>query len=119
MGKSFEEECEKVENFYRNDININLFKVQLKTLPAVIGVQSDEVNTFTDIHKLVQQIKGTLRELMNEVAKTLNLIIVILATNAVSKRLFSAIHLLHTYLQTNMEPNLLNNTKASLSAFFD
>lgn len=50
MDKSFEEECEKVENFYRNDINIDLFKVQLKNLPAVIGVQSDEVNTFTDIH---------------------------------------------------------------------
>ena len=38
MCTSFEEECEKLVSFYCDDINSDLLKVQLKTLPAVIGL---------------------------------------------------------------------------------
>ena len=56
MGKSFEEESKKVVSFHRDDINSDLLKVRLKTLPAVIGLQSDEVNAFNDVWKLVYQL---------------------------------------------------------------
>lgn len=109
-GKSCEDECEKVVSFYRDDINSDLLKVHLKTLPAVIGVSDEVVNTFTDVRKLVQQLKKPLRCLISEVVKIVKLIIVMPATNAVSERSFSAMRRLFTYLRTNMGSNRLNNT---------
>ena len=44
-------------------------KAWLKTVPAVIDVQSDKVNLFTDAPKLIQQLKYSLKGLVGEVMK--------------------------------------------------
>ena len=93
---------QKVLSFYFDDISKSLLKAQLKTLPAVIGMQSDDVNTFNDIRKLVHHLKNPLRGLTGEVVKTLKLIFSKRATNLVSKRSFCAMCRLFTYLRTNM-----------------
>ena len=47
--------------------------------------------------------------LIGEVVKLLKLVIVMLATNAESERLFSAMRRIYTYLRTNISQNRLNN----------
>ena len=87
-----------------------MLKVQFKKLPTVIGVQRDEVTTLTDVCKLVQQLKIPLRGFISKAMKILKLIIVMLATNTMRKKFFSAMRCLLTYLRTNMGQNRLNNT---------
>ena len=109
-GKSFEVEFEKVTKFYGDDFNSDVLKVQLKTLPAVIKVNDEIVDTFYDVRKLVKELKKPLRAFINEVVKIMRLMIVMPATNAVSERSFSTMRRLFIYLRTNMGSNRLNNT---------
>ena len=108
LGESFEEELQKVIGFYHNDFN-DILRVQLRTLPAVIGQGKGSVNTFYDIRILVKQLKKPIRNLISEVFKMIKLVIVMLATNAFSERSFSAMRRLYIYLRTNMGSNRLNN----------
>ena len=109
LGESFEEELQKVIGFYHDDFNDDILRVQLRTLPAVIGQGKGSVNTFYDIRILVKQLKKPIRNLISEVVKMIKLVIVMPATNAVSERSFSAMHHLYTYLRTNMGSSRLNN----------
>ena len=108
LGESFEEELQKVIGFYHNDFN-DILRVQLRTLPAVIGQGKGSVNTFHDIQILVKQLKKPIRNLISEVAKMIKLVIVMPTTNAVSEHSFSAMRRLYTYLRTNMGSSCLNN----------
>ena len=108
LGESFEEELQKVIGFYHNDFN-DILRVQLRTLPAVIGQGKGSVSTFHDIQILVKQLKKPIRNLISEVAKMIKLVIVMPTTNAVSEHSFSAMRRLYTYLRTNMGSSCLNN----------
>ena len=109
LGESIEEELQKVIGFYHDDFNDDILRVQLRTLPAVIGQGKGSVNTFYDIRILVKQLKKPIRNLISEVFKMIKLVIVMLATNAVSERSFSAMRRLYIYLRTNMGSSRLNN----------
>ena len=56
IAKSYDEEFATVTTFYRDDINIDLLSVQLKTLPAVICSSDELVNTFYDVRNLVKEL---------------------------------------------------------------
>ena len=109
LGESFEEELQKVIGFYHDDFNDDILRVQLRTLPAVIGQGKGSVNTFHDIQILVKQLKKPIRNLISEVAKMIKLVIVMPTTNAVSEHSFSAMRRLYTYLRTNIGSSRLNN----------
>ena len=109
LGESFEEELQKVIGFYHDDFNDDILRVQLRTLPAVIGQGEGSVNTFHDIRMLVKQLKKPIRNLISEVVTMIKLVIVLPATNAVSERSFCAMRGLYTYLRTNMRSSRLNN----------
>ena len=49
IGKSFEEELQKVIGFYHDAFNDDILKVQLGTLPAKIGQSEGSVNKFHNI----------------------------------------------------------------------
>ena len=95
--------------FYLDDFTDNILRVQLRTLPAVIGQGEGSVNTFHDIRMLVKQLKKPIRNLISEVVTMIKLVIVLPATNAVSERSFCAMRGLYTYLRTNMRSSRLNN----------
>ena len=95
LGESFEEELQKVIAFYHDDFN-NILRVQLRTLPAVIGQGEGSVNTLYDIRILVKQLKRPIRNLISEVVKIIKLVIVMSATDSVSEHSFSAMR--HSYL---------------------
>ena len=57
LGESFEEGLQKVLSFYHDDFNDDIFRVQLRTLSAVIVQWEGSVNTFHDIRILVKHLK--------------------------------------------------------------
>ena len=67
------------------------------------------MNTFYDIQILEKELKKPIRNLISEVVKMIKHVIVMLATNAVSERSFSAMRRLYIYLRTNMGSSCLNN----------
>ena len=95
--------------FYHDDFNDDTLRVQLRTLPAVIGQGEGSVNAFHDIRILVKQLKKPIRNLISEFVNMIKLVIAMSATNAVSERFFSAIRRLYTYLRTNIGSSRLNN----------
>ena len=64
LGESFEEGLQKVLSFYHDDFNDDIFRVQLRTLPAVIVQWEGSVNTFHDIRILVKHLKKWLNSLL-------------------------------------------------------
>ena len=49
LGDSFEEELQKWIGFYHDDSKDHILRVQLKTLPEVIGQDEGSMNTFHEI----------------------------------------------------------------------
>ena len=76
LAESFEEELQKMIGFCHDDFNDDILRVQLRTLPAVIGQGEGSVNTLHNIGILVKQLKKPIRNLISEVIKMNNLVIV-------------------------------------------
>ena len=108
LGESFEEELQKVTDFYHDDFN-DILRVQLRTFSAVIGQGEGSVNTFHDIWILVKHFKKPIRNLIGEVVKMIKLVIIMPGSNAVSERFSSSMRRLYTYLRTSMASSRLNN----------
>ena len=104
--ESFTTEFEKITNFYADDFKPNALETQLKMLLVTLPLDAE---TFRDVLKQVKGLSKRQKLLIGEVVKLLILVIVMLATNAVSERSFSAMRRLYTYLRTNMSQNRLNN----------
>ena len=119
MSESFKEELQKMIGFYHDDFNDDILRVQLRTLPAVIGQGEGSVNTFHDIPILAKQLKKPTRNLNCEVVKMIELVVVMPTTNAVSELSFSAMRCLYTYLRTNMGASRLNNAMELFGIIFN
>ena len=104
--ESFTTVFEKITNFYADDFKPNALETQLKMLLVTLPLDAE---TFRDVLKQVKGLSKRQKLLIGEVVKLLILVIVMLATNAVSERSFSAMRRLYTYLRTNMSQNRLNN----------
>ena len=66
LGKSFEEELQKVIGFYHDDFNDDILRVQLRTPPAVIGQGEGSENKFNNIRILTKQLKEPIRNLISD-----------------------------------------------------
>ena len=106
LDKSFEKELQKVIGFYNDDFKNDILRVQLRTLPAVIGQSEASVNTH---EYFLKQLKKPIRNLISEVVKMIKLVIVMPTANAVSEHSFSTMRCLYTYLRTNMGSSRLSN----------
>ena len=100
LDKSFEEELQKVIGFYNDDFKNDILRVQLRTLPAMIGQSEASVNTH---EYFVKQLKKPIRNLISEVVKMNKLVIVMPTTKAVSEHSFSAMRRLYTYLRATWD----------------
>ena len=67
------------------------------------------MNTFHDIQILAKQLKKPIRNLISEVLKTIKVVIVMYAPNALSEHSFIEMGCLYSYLRTNMGSSCLNN----------
>ena len=96
--------------FYKNEFDSGILKVQLKIVPFIINIVSDdEFATFHGLRKEVVKSNKPVRCLINKYIKLLKLIIV-MPTVTVSERSFSAMRRLLTYLRSSMSENRQNNS---------
>ena len=91
-GDSFDEEFQKVADFYKDDFNSGLLHTQLESLNASFEENNDI--SRVDMKAILKYFRSTLpvyRTFYSEVIKLLKLILVIPASNAISERSFSAL----------------------------
>ena len=103
--KNFSEGCQ----FYKDDFNSGLLYTQLVSLNASFKENKDI--SHVDMKATLKYFRSTLpvyRTFYSEVIKLLKLILVMPATNAISKRSFSALKRVKTYLRTTTIQRRLN-----------
>ena len=86
-------------DLYSKDINMNLLKVQLSLLPALATNNGDEtssMNILNAIEIIRKEAQSERKSLIGEVIILTKLILISLATNAESERIFSALSRLKT-----------------------
>ena len=107
--ESLTTEFEKITNHCPDDFKLNALETQLKTLLFTLPLGASNAEIFKDVLKQVKGLSQGQKLLIGEVFKLLKLVMVMPATNAVSKRWFIAMRRLYTYLCTNMSQNRLDN----------
>ena len=106
-GESFVKQLSIICDFYGSDLSKPDLEVQLQTLSVHFKSQIPVI--LDDIHKYMLTIKCDQRPFYSVVIKVLQLILVMPATNASSKRSFSAVRCLKNYLRSTMSQQRLNN----------
>ena len=106
--EDFSDEISEVMDFYNDDFNADMIKIQLQLLPSVM-TGNININSFKEIRNQFKLLSSTRKALISDVIKLLKLLVVMPATNAVSERSFSATRRLYTYTRTNMSHTRLNH----------
>ena len=91
-GETFDEEFQKVADFYKDDFNSGLLRTQVESLNASFKENKDI--SPVDMKAILKYFRSTLPvhgTSYSEVIKLLKLILVMPATNAISERSFSAL----------------------------
>ena len=111
-ASDFEEELKAVCDFYKDDFNSDDLKAQL----VMFGVEfqqknntNTEATTIFDIMDHFKVYSIAQRDLLRQVVRVLQLIMVMPATNATSERSFSALRRVKDYLRATMKQERLNN----------
>ena len=109
-GDNSDEEFQKVADFYKDDFNSCLLRIQLESLNASFKENKDI--SRVDKKAILKYFRSTLpvyRTFYSEVIKLLKLILVMPATNAIRERSFSALKRVKTFLRTTMTQRRLNH----------
>ena len=109
-GESFDEDFQKVVDFYKDYFNSGLLPTQLESLNASFKETKDI--SRVDMKAILKYFRSTLpvyKSFYSEVIKLLKLILVMPTTNAISERSFSALKRPKTYLRTTMTQRRLNH----------
>ena len=87
-GESFDEEFQKVADFYKDDFNSGLLRTQLESLNASFKENKDI--SRLDMRAILKYFRSTLpvyRTFYSEVIKLLKLILVMPATNVYQRKI--------------------------------
>ena len=96
----------KHDNVYGTDLAESTLQVQLQ----ILGANTPEkMITIFDVRSYFQQIIPGERSLLSQVVLLMKLILVMPATNSTSKRSFSALRRIKTYLRSTMKQERLNS----------
>ena len=119
QGKELVEELDFICNFYKEDLQKDLLRVQLQTLHVDFkskfeeryGTSMSEASCITifDIKEYFQSLSSAQKDLLDQVCKVAKLVLVMPATNATSERSFSALRRVKSYLRNSMSQQRLNN----------
>ena len=104
--EDFEEDLNFSCSIYGSDIHKCNLRMQLATLS--ISVKEKVVNIF-DVRNYLKQLTDAERALLNVVVIVMKLLLVMPATNATSKRSFSALRCVNSYLRSTMGQERLNH----------
>ena len=106
MKSCKDEELEGILNvcsFYKDDFDRDLLCTQLQTFHVHYRKERD-VSTMTifDLKKYFSSLSSGHTDLMSQVSRLMQLVLVIPATNAASKRSFSALRQVKSYLRSTI-----------------
>ena len=97
----FDKELNIVANFYKDDINKEQLKMQLSIFSS--NYSCEPTHELHNVIKYLQGLSTSQRHYyLHEVCVLASLILVMLATNAVSERSFSALRRIKSYLRATM-----------------
>ena len=103
---NIDSEFNSVIEFYKDDFDSMVLKTQLVTLGSII---SNDIRTFDAIVGYLKTSNSGVKSLISEVIKLTKLVLVCLATNATSERVFSALQHVKNYLQSTMNQIPVSN----------
>ena len=104
--KLSKEEVDDVLQFYGSVFHKETLLIQLCLFRT--NYPTEKRNCIDDIVSLVKQMTVGEKVLMGQVLKLIRLVLVMPATNAISKISFSAMHRIKTYLRSTMSQSWLN-----------
>ena len=87
---------------------MNKLVSQLKLLPSIFALKDNDTIVMSTIIKKLQDTSQNRRFLMSEAEKIARLLLLSLATNTESVRIFSALERVKTYLRSTMGNNRLH-----------
>ena len=110
----FEEHFKKVMDLYKDDFDSNLLSAQLQVFstaikPEAIGTVTRTSVSLRDCIQFLRDLSPAKKLFFSEICLVAKLVLVMPATNAVSKRCFSAMRRLKTYLRSSMGQSRLNH----------
>ena len=100
--------CHEVCTFHSNDLDKDLATTNTASSFFILIIQFPRIQMYMTI-KTVQGMSVADGAMFGELIKLVSLIVVIPATNAVSKRYFFAMHCVKTYLRSVMSQERLNS----------
>ena len=92
---------------YKEDLEICQLKIQLEQL-SQLSVH-EPIETAHDLIKFLQSLTQTHGKLLPQIVKLAKIYLVLLATNSVSERSFSALKRVKTYLRSTMKQKRLDH----------
>ena len=107
----WDDEIEQVCSIYGDDLDKYRLKAQLPLLRPTADSMDYELQKFTinDLIKFLQSLSHCRKTAMYEVIKAAKILLVMPATNASSKRSFSALKRVKTYLRSSTSDSRLNH----------
>ena len=109
-AQPYEEELDFICEFYKDDFNKEnlIAQLQILTVHFAASNTSQSLNVL-NLTKYFKSLTIGQRDLMNQVCRIMQLILVMPATNATSERSFSTLRRTKTYLRSTMKQERLNN----------
>ena len=110
-NQPYEEKLKKILEFYNNERSHDFDEVKLRTQLKYFSANFPRKGTLIldDIIEYFQYLEPSSKNLLSEFGKIIELILVFQATNATSKRSFSKLKLLKTYLRSTISQARLNH----------
>ena len=111
--EDFKASFDFVCSFYKDDFDSDLLCAQLKTFGLDFQAYKEQTTvlkpTIFDIRDYFKSLSHAQRQLLDQVCRAVQLILVMPATNATSERSFSALRRVKGYLRSTMGQQRLNN----------
>ena len=107
QGKNYDDVLAKVLDFYGEDFDEDNLKAQMKIYKSMFQDQKDI--EYGDIIPFFKNLKPEMRNLLSEVCKVVEFILVLPASNAALERSFSKMKFIKTRLRSSMKAKRLNH----------
>ena len=107
--EAYQDEFAFVTNFYGEDLDAAVLKVQLETLRTEFERSKSLSASLSSIFDYFRELQPAMRTIYSQIVRLIKLLIVMPATNATSERSFSALRRVKTYLRSTMTQQRLNS----------
>merc|ERR1712173_314482 len=106
-NEDYEQKLRLILDFYHDDFNEDSLRTQLKTFSTIYPRK--EILVMSDIIDYFKSLGPRVKDLLSEVCKVMELILVLPCSNAESERKFSLMKLIKTRIRSKISQERLNH----------